>query len=43
MTTEAKMQLTSTELGRLWMSYQIKSALIEIFPTLKIIGTQDII
>jgi len=31
MTTEAKMQLTSTELGRLWMSYQIKSALIEIF------------
>lgn len=31
MTVEAKMQLTSTELGRLWMSYQIKSALIEMF------------
>ena len=27
MTTEAKIQLTSTELGRLWMTYQIKSAM----------------
>jgi len=28
MTTEAKIQLTSTELGRLWMTYQIKSAML---------------
>ena len=27
MTTEAKIQLTSTEIGRLWMTYQIKSAM----------------
>ena len=31
MTTEAKIQLTSTELGRLWMTYQIKTAMLEIF------------
>jgi len=30
MTTEAKIQLTSTELGRLWMTYQIKSAVLVI-------------
>ena len=28
MTTEAKIQLTSTELGTLWMSYQTISAAI---------------
>jgi len=27
MTTEAKIQLTSNELGRLWMTYQIRTAL----------------
>jgi len=31
MTVEAKIQLTSTELGRLWMTYQIKTAMIVIF------------
>jgi len=31
MTTEAKIQLTSTEIGRLWMTYQIKTAMLEIF------------
>ena len=31
MTVEAKIQLTSTELGRLWMTYQIKSAMLVIF------------
>jgi len=31
MTTEAKIQLTSTELGRLWMTYQIKSAMQVLF------------
>ena len=30
MSTEAKIQLTSTELGRLWMTYQIKSAMLVI-------------
>jgi len=30
-TTEAKIQLTSTELGRLWMTYQIKSAMQILF------------
>jgi len=27
-TTEAKIQLTSTELGRLWMTYQVKSSML---------------
>ncbi|WP_291637925.1 DUF3231 family protein [Clostridium sp.] len=31
MTIEAKIQITSTELGRLWMTYQIKSAMIILF------------
>ena len=31
MNLEAKIQLTSTELGRIWMTYQIKSAMIVIF------------
>jgi len=31
MTTEAKIQLTSTELGRLWMTYQIKLGMLKIF------------
>jgi len=31
MTVEAKIQLTSTELGRLWMTYQIKTSMIVIF------------
>ena len=35
MSTQAKIQLTSTELGRLWMTYQIKSAAIIIFGQLR--------
>jgi len=35
MTTEAKIQLTSTELGRLWMTYQIKLAMLVIFKQFK--------
>jgi len=31
MTTEAKIQLTSTELGRLWMTYQIKTSMLVVF------------
>ena len=31
MTTEAKIQLTSTELGRLWMTYQIKTCMLVVF------------
>ena len=35
MTTEAKIQLTSTELGTLWMTYQSTSALLMIFGLFK--------
>jgi len=31
MAIEAKIQITSTELGRLWMTYQIKSAMLILF------------
>jgi len=35
MSTEAKIQLTSTELGRIWMSYQIESMMIATFGNLR--------
>ena len=35
MTTEAKIQLTATELGSLWMIYQSSSALVTLFALLK--------
>jgi len=31
MSIEAKIQITSTEIGRLWMTYQIKTAMLAIF------------
>jgi hypothetical protein len=35
MTTEAKVQLTSTELGSLWMTYQSTSAMLVMFELIK--------
>jgi hypothetical protein len=35
MTTEAKVQLTSTELGSLWMTYQSTSAMLVMFDLIK--------
>ena len=35
MSTEAKIQPTSTELGRIWMSYQIESMMIAVFGNLR--------
>jgi len=35
MSTEAKIQLRSTELGRIWMSYQIESMMIATFGNLR--------
>jgi len=35
MSTEAKIQPTSTELGRMWMSYQIESMMIVVFGNLR--------
>ena len=35
MSVEAKIQLTSTELGRLWMAYQIRSSMIAIFRNIR--------
>ena len=35
MTTEAKIQITSSELGSLWMIYQSTSALVMIFDFFK--------